>query len=100
MTKKLTNTERIEALENKMDRILEILEGNKTPKTTKGKGSSKAPKVKDNYEVVSSAKDNRQRVYDAMKKDGKEYGRNTYKKYAKKLGVWSDHYNKVVGTYK
>ena len=104
---KLTNTQRIENLENemsnlnaKMDKILEALSGN-TPKTTKGRGNSKATTAKKNdYVVVSSAKDNRQKVYDAMAKDGKEYNRNTYKAYAKKLGVWSDKFNKVVGTYK
>lgn len=101
---KMTNTQRIEKLENemsnlneKMDKILEALSGKATK--TQSRGSAKAPK-KDDYTVVATAKENRQKVYDAMAKDGKEYDRNTYKKYAKKLGVWSDTYNKVVGTYK
>ena len=96
-----TTNERIDALESKMDKILSILENGSAPKsTTKGSGKKPTKKSDNNYEVVASAKDNRQKVYDLMKKDGKEYDRNTYKKYAKKLGVWSDTYNRVVGTYK
>jgi hypothetical protein len=66
MTIKSTN-ERIDSLEKKMDRILGLLEGNNEVVKT-SEGSAK----KDNYEVIYSAKENRQRVYDAMEKDGKK----------------------------
>lgn len=105
-----TNTKRIEVLEERMDElngkldlILNAINGNGNIKSNgKSRGTSTSTKKtsKDDYVVVASAKDNRQKVYKAMEKDGKTYDRNTYKKYAKKLGVWSDTYNRVVGTYK
>jgi hypothetical protein len=112
MTKKLTNTERIEALENKMDRILAILEG-KAPKNTT-KGSSKATtkvvdrdaqreqekaEFKANHKMIRSSKENKELVYAEMKKQGiKEFNRKDYERIAKGLGVLGKS-GKVVATW-
>lgn len=110
---KLTNTQRIEALELKMDKILDILQNGNAPKATKG--SSKATtKVVDrnaqreqekadfkaNHKMVRSSKQNKELVYAEMKKQGiKEFNRKDYERIAKGLGVLGKS-GKVVATWK
>ena len=113
-----TNTKRIEALEtqmtdlnNKMDRILDMLSGN--TKNTNGRGSATATvKVdrevqrqaekdafKETHKLVRSARENRNLVYAEMKKQGiMEYNEKDYKRIAKGLGVLGKS-GKVVSTW-
>lgn len=108
---KLTNTQRIEALEVKMDRILAILENGYASKGN-GKGSATSTKVdreakreaekeafKANHKLVRSSKENKELVYAEMKKQGiKEFNRKDYERIAKGLGVLGKN-GKVVSTW-
>ena len=109
---KLTNTQRIEVLEQKMDKILEILTSQQPQSATKG-SSKKATKSVDkdaqreaekanfkaNHKLVRSSKENKQLVYDEMKKQGiKEFNRKDYERIAKGLGVLGKS-GKVVATW-
>ena len=111
---KLTNTQRIEVLEQKMDKILEILTNQNAPKTT-SRGSSKktTTKVVDrdaqreaekaefkaNHKLVRSSKQNKELVYAEMKKQGiTEFNRKDYERIAKGLGVLGKS-GKVVATW-
>ena len=106
-----TNTKRIEKLEadmvnlnSKIDQLIALMSNNNASTKT-ARGSAKKEAEKADYETIATAKENKEKVYKAMDADGVKYkgadfNRNTYKKYAKKLGVWSDKYNRVVGTYK
>ena len=108
---KLTNTQRIEALESKMDKILSILE-NGQKSTNNGRGSSQSTKVdrdakreqekadfKANHKLIRSSKQNKELVYAEMKKQGiKEFNRKDYERIAKGLGVLGKS-GKVVATW-
>ena len=110
LTLKQTN-ERIDALESKMDRILSLLEnGQKTSGNTKGSaGSTKVDReakreqeksdFKANHKLIRSSKENKQLVYDEMKKQGiTEFNRKDYERIAKGLGVLGKS-GKVVATW-
>lgn len=109
-TLKSTN-ERIDALETKMDRILSLLEnGSKPQGNTKGSASStkvdrdakreaEKTEFKANHKLIRSSKQNKQLVYDEMKKQGiTEFNRKDYERIAKGLGVLGKS-GKVVATW-
>lgn len=114
----LTNTKRIEALEqrmdnldSKLDRILSLMENGQKSNGNK-RGSSTSTKVdrdakreqekadfKANHKLVRSSKENKQLVYDEMKKQGiTEFNRKDYERIAKGLGVLGKS-GKVVATW-
>ena len=107
-----TTNARIDSLEQKMDMILNLLQNGK-PATTTTKGSSKSTTKVDrdakreaekadfkaNHTLVRSSKQNKQLVYDEMKKQGiKEFNRKDYERIAKGLGVLGKS-GKVVATW-
>ena len=111
-TIKSTN-ERIDSLEQKMDMILNLLQNGQASTTTTKGSSKKATKVVDrdvqreqekanfkaNHKLVRSSKENKQLVYDEMKKQGiKEFNRKDYERIAKGLGVLGKS-GKVVATW-
>ena len=113
MANKMTNTQRIEALELKMDKILDILTKGQIPQTTTKGSSKKSTKVVDketqrevekaefkaNHTLVRSSKENKELVYAEMKKQGiKEFNRKDYERIAKGLGVLGKS-GKVVATW-
>lgn len=107
-----TTNERIDALENKMDKILDILQnGQKASGNTKGSSSAttkvdreakreaEKEEFKKTHKLVRSSKQNKQLVYDEMKKQGiTEFNRKDYERIAKGLGVLGKN-GKVVSTW-
>lgn len=111
MTIKSTN-ERIDNLENKIDKLIALMSNGATPTTTKG-SSKKTTKVVDkvaqreadkeafkkNHKLVRSSKENKELVYAEMEKQGiKEFNRKDYERIAKGLGVLGAS-GKVVATW-
>ena len=114
---KQTNTQRIGALENrldslesKLDRLIGLMENPKSE--TKSRGSKTSTKenreaqreaekadFKANHKLVRSSKQNKELVYAEMKKQGiTEFNRKDYERIAKGLGVLGKS-GKVVSTW-
>jgi len=115
--------ELLQGLDNKVTSLEERmnkLEKNRNVPPKGGKGSSKTTtkveeteveeteveswtekkeSFKKTHTLVATAKENRQKVYDAMKKKGIEFNRKDYEKIAKKLGVLGSK-GQVVATWK
>lgn len=107
-----TTNQRIDNLENKIDRLISLME-NGQKSNGKSRGSSKlSTKVdrdaqretekadfKANHKLVRSSKENKELVYAEMKKQGiKEFNRKDYERIAKGLGVLGKS-GKVVATW-
>ena len=111
MTIKSTN-ERIDNLENKIDKLIALMSNGATPTTTKGSSKKTTKSVdkeaqreadkeafKKNHKLVRSSKDNKELVYAEMKKQGiTEFNRKDYERIAKGLGVLGAS-GKVVATW-
>jgi hypothetical protein len=106
-----TTNERIDNLEKKMDMILDLLQnGKQTNGNTKGSANStkvereakreaEKTEFKANHKLIKSSKENKQLVYDEMKKQGiNEFNRKDYERIAKGLGVLGKS-GKVVATW-
>ena len=114
----LTNTKRIENLENemtnlnsKLDQLIALMQnGQKSNGNNRGSATStkvereakreqEKTEFKANHKLIRSSKENKQLVYDEMKKQGiKEFNRKDYERIAKGLGVLGKS-GKVVATW-
>lgn len=102
-----TTNDRIDALENKMDRILSLLENGATPKATKGssqKPSTELELTKEQLAIVKKHKPNHRlgkdkgSIHQCLRDCAYEFcgGKNNYKESLYTLGkkAWFTTYNK------